>query len=91
MSLKPAEIQPDIGETVLFCGHDDVHIHNWFALDEPEEFTRPDGTTGKSRWLCLCETCFSVYDPNDPDEGQYIHADFVWDEDCQTVIKDAKQ
>jgi hypothetical protein len=88
---EPSKIQPDIGEIILFCGHDDAHTHHWLTLEEPEEFTRPDGTTSKSRWICLCEACFSKYDPNEPNEGQFIHADFVWDEDCRTIIGDATQ
>lgn len=91
MSLKPAKIQPEEGEIILSCGHYDSHTHHWLVLEEPEEFTRPDGTTGKSRWLCLCEMCFSKHNPNDPDEGQWIREDFVWGEDCRTIIGDATQ
>ena len=82
------EEQPTDGETVLFCSH--VHLDegellttHWFRFPEIVTFRRPDGLTGRTRWLFLCEVCF------DASRGQpgpeCVGGDGMWQGDAPVI------
>lgn len=71
--------QPKDGETVLHCGH--MHERwdgvardrwHWFRFDPPTIFTRPDGTTGTTRWLTACDQCYRRHGEKVPVRGDGI-------------------
>lgn len=79
---KFSKHQPKDGETVLHCGHLEDKPHHFFAmsdpsLGEPEEvtFNRPDGSTGRARWMVLCSTCNLRHGQN---PSACIRADATW-------------
>jgi hypothetical protein len=87
------EQQPKDGETVLHCGHKDKEFnpHHFFGFGSelPEvEFSRPDGTRGKSRWMCLCQACFNLYSEN---PEACIRADATWLGDEPAIEKPITQ
>jgi len=79
-----AKNQPKHGETVLHCNHVMVAKHNHFFMIPETVFTRPDGSTGKSKWIVLCESCFLTH-ANDP--TKCIRGDSSWKGD-EPAIKD---
>lgn len=71
--------QPVHGETVLYCGHTAPATHSFCMGDRGQEadFTRPDGSTGKTRWMIVCEPCLAtITDLNDV--PALIKADTTW-------------
>src|SRR2546429_2748356 len=52
----------------------------WFRYGTPVEFKRPDGTEGRSRWLCVCEACLAEF----PEPQKAIWRDMVWAEDSRS-------
>jgi hypothetical protein len=78
--------QPKHGETVLHCGHLENKPHHFFAmsdpsLGEPEEvmFRRPNGTTGRARWMVLCSRCILQHSMN-PNLAMRADATWIGDE-----------
>lgn len=58
---KWAKFQPQDGDLILVCGHEDSAHYHWYVLgmDEhgkprPLPFKRPDGSLGEAKWLCVC-------------------------------------
>jgi len=84
------KMQPKDGDVILHCGHvDDIAEHGHFFSMDPRnpgsvlEFTRPDGTTGKSKWLVCCPACFNA-------KGSKfdVRADSIWQGDEPIVRVD---
>ncbi len=69
-----AEKQPRDGETILHCPHMDGNKFQWFMMPAYMDFTRPDGTAGRSRWLAQCPACMLDM----PTNGPTIAGDSTW-------------
>jgi hypothetical protein len=61
--------QPRDGETILHCGHVEGLPHHWFQYRSPVQFTRPNGSVGKSQWLAICPACFQKHGDRAPVRG----------------------
>lgn len=86
--------QPEDGEIILHCGHlgpEHGEKWHWIKVEAgsgvPAEFSRADGSVGRSRWVCLCSTCHRrqlvelphlVGVANIAALAAFIHNDGVW-------------
>jgi hypothetical protein len=78
-----AEYQPEPGEIILKCGHQGRRRWHFFRYSRKLRFNRPDGTSGESRWLCVCDECLAAY----PEPQAAICSDFDWDADGPRILK----
>ncbi len=80
---KFAEQQPKDGDVILRCAHRNRDRYHWFKTPETE-FTRPDGSKGASKWICICDVCFSKVD--DPFDA--VADDAIWMGDEPAIRED---
>ncbi len=74
--------QPNPGETVLGCAHE-PDICNYYYLGSPGmSYQRPDGHSGTSDWLLLCDKCFLKFGDDISDALEKhklpIGCDMIW-------------
>lgn len=63
MALAKVGRQPREGETILRCRCEpSLGEAHWFEFEPPQEFARPDLSTGVVSWLVLCESCHRDFD-----------------------------
>jgi len=55
------EEQPKDGDTMLHCDHIKGGGKCHFFKISETAFTRPDGTSGTSHWIMLCDACFQAH------------------------------
>lgn len=91
MTHQTIKIFPRDGETVLCCDHvgpySDKGLAHVYGMPE-SEFTRPDGSSGRSRWLVVCGDC-RAKSPEDP--TPFIRTDYRWIGDEPVAVTRAVQ
>lgn len=81
--------KPELGETILFCGHLEEESYHFFdkpenvedPKDETQQLVEVQGPTGvfKVRWIILCDDCTrqrTKFDGVHPFDGILVKA--VW-------------
>ena len=62
--MKWSKYQPKDGDLVLVCSHPNEQTYHWYMLGLNDqgippggEFRRPDGSTVRAKWMCICDAC----------------------------------